>query len=123
MNVVDAVRRAFRPAFRTVSAREAAAMIEHGALLVDVREPVEWRAGHAPRARHIPLGSLRNHLEDLPQDRTLIVVCRSGMRSSRAASLLSGAGRDVLNLGGGMRSWQSSGLPMVAAGGKPGRVA
>lgn len=122
MSLLDSLRQALHPRFPTVSATEAATLIDRGALLVDVRDRVEWRAGHAPQARHVPLGTLRDRLQDLPQDRTLVVVCRSGMRSSRAASLLAGAGRDVVNLGGGMQSWRSSGLPLVAAGGKRGRV-
>ena len=52
--------------------------------------------------------------------RTVITVCRSGHRS--AAAILARQGRDVINLSGGMRAWARAGLPVVAAGGRPGRV-
>ena len=51
------------------------------------------------------------------------MVCRSGHRSAKAAALLARHGRDVLNLAGGMRAWARAGLPVVASGGTPGRVA
>jgi rhodanese-related sulfurtransferase len=93
-----------------------------GAVLLDVREDAEWQAGHAPKARHIPLHRLPARLGDLPSNRTVITVCRSGGRSARAAALLAREGRDVLNLAGGMHAWAQAGLPVVASGGRPGRV-
>jgi len=93
-----------------------------GALLLDVREDAEWQAGHAPKAWHIPLGRLPARLRDLPPNRTVITVCRSGHRSARAAALLARDGRDVINLAGGMHAWARAGLPVLAAGGRPGRV-
>ena len=94
-----------------------------GAILLDVREDTEWRAGHAPKARHIPLGRLPARLRDVPANRTVITVCRSGRRSARAAALLARDGRHVVNLTGGMHAWARAGLPLVASGGAPGRVA
>ncbi len=94
-----------------------------GAILLDVREDAEWRAGHAPKARHIPLGRLHARLRDVPANRTVITVCRSGHRSARAAALLARDGRDVINLAGGMHAWARAGLPVLASGGSPGRVA
>ena len=91
-------------------------------MLLDVREPSEWRAGHAPRARHIPLNDLERRRKELPAGREIITVCRSGNRSSRAAKLLAADGRTVLNLSGGMRAWSAAGLPVVAKGGRPGSV-
>ena len=62
-------------------------------------------------------------MKDLPPRRTVITVCRSGHRSARAAALLACEGREVVNLSGGMRAWARAGLPVVADGGGPGRVA
>jgi rhodanese-related sulfurtransferase len=93
-----------------------------GAILLDVRADPEWQTGHAPMARHIPLRRLPGRLGDLPPNRTVITVCRSGGRSSRAAALLAREGHDVLNLAGGMHAWARAGLPVVASGGRPGRV-
>jgi rhodanese-related sulfurtransferase len=53
----------------------------------------------------------------------VVTVCRSGTRSGRAASLLAREGRQVSNLAGGMYAWARAGLPVVAKGGRPGRVA
>jgi rhodanese-related sulfurtransferase len=93
-----------------------------GAVLLDVREDGEWRAGHAPGARHIPLSRLSGRIASLPARRTVVTVCRSGHRSARAAALLARDGHEVVNLAGGMRAWAQAGLPVVASGGRPGQV-
>lgn len=108
-----------RPKVGPAQARDLQAA---GAILLDVREDAEWRAGHAPKARHIPLSRLSARLHDLPPNRTVITVCRSGHRSARAAALLARDGRDAVNLAGGMHAWARAGLPVVASGGRPGRV-
>ena len=104
------------------SAEQARQLQQQGAILLDVREDTEWRAGHAPGARHIPLSLLPARMKDLPARRTVITVCRSGHRSARAAALLAREGREVVNLAGGMNAWARAGLPVVAVGGGPGRV-
>lgn len=83
-----------------------------GALLIDVREPDEWRSGHAPGARHIPLGRLASQLDALPADRELLFVCRSGNRSGAATELAARAGRSATNVSGGMTAWAQAGLPV-----------
>jgi rhodanese-related sulfurtransferase len=110
------------PSRPKVGPRQAWELLGDGAILLDVREDAEWRAGHAPKARHIPLSRLPGRLRDLPPHRTVVTVCRSGARSARAAALLAREGRDVLNLSGGMHAWARAGLPVVASGGGPGRV-
>lgn len=97
----------------TMTAREARQALEDGAVLVDVREPDEWSAGHADDAIHIPLAELTDHLAQLPADREIITVCRSGRRSATAASLLTRHGLHATNLGGGMTDWVAAGLPIV----------
>jgi hydroxyacylglutathione hydrolase len=82
--------------------------------LVDVRNAAEWREGHIPSARHVPLGYLTAQLADVPSDRPVVVQCRSGSRSAVAASLLRKLGRrEVMNLMGGIDAWRKAGLPLV----------
>lgn len=102
--------------------QEAKELIDGGAVLLDVRDDGEWRAGHAPGARHIPLARLAHRLKDLPPQRTVVTVCRTGARSARAASILAREGREVVNLSGGMLAWARAGLPVVSSGNRPGRV-
>ena len=113
----------FSKPYRTVSAAQAVALADGGAVLLDVREPHEWQAGHAPGARHIPLGQLSRRAAELPERRAVVTVCRSGARSARAAAMLARDGREVSNLAGGMRAWAHAGLPVVARGGGAGHVA
>lgn len=98
----------------SVSASEARRLqVEHGAILVDVREAHEWRGGHAPQARHIPLGTLEQRIAQLPKDKTIIVTCASGMRSRTGAKRLLAHGFPrVLNLSGGMNAWRAARLPL-----------
>ncbi len=102
--------------------RDAHERVASGAHLLDVREPLEWEAGHAPGARHVPLGSLTHHVHSLPVDADLLVVCRSGGRSVLAATALQGAGFRAINVAGGMQSWEEAGLPVVTDAGTPGCV-
>ncbi len=88
--------------------------------VVDVREGDEWAAGHIESARHIPLADLPVRLGDLPADTEVVVVCRSGGRSSRAVAWLLQNGVDAVNLEGGMGAWADAGRPMVSeTGGDP----
>lgn len=89
------------------------AKLTAGATLLDVREPDEWGAGHAPDALHIPLGELAGRLSELPADSEVYVVCRGGGRSARATAYLNGNGWDAKNVEGGMKSWHTAGHDMV----------
>jgi rhodanese-related sulfurtransferase len=100
-----------------IDAAEARALLEDGAFLLDVRELDEWAAGHAPQARHIPLGELESRYTELPDGVTIICVCRSGGRSAHAAAALSTVGYPTLNLTGGMQAWDAADLPVVSATG------
>lgn len=83
-------------------------------LLLDVREPHEWAAGHAPGAVHLPMGAIT--LEAVPTDRPVVCVCRSGNRSHHASRALAEHGVQAVNMLGGMQAWASAGLPMEADG-------
>jgi rhodanese-related sulfurtransferase len=104
-----------------VSAPEAQALAGAGAALLDVRQPEEWSAGHAPGAVHVPLGELPNRLSEVPPG-TVVVVCRSGARSALATDALVAAGYDARNLAGGMQAWAAAGLQVVTDDGRPGSV-
>lgn len=97
-------------------------ILDAGAILLDVREPEEWEAGHASGALHLPLGQLPDHLADLPGDRPIVVICRSGGRSALATEWLTTAGFDAANLLGGMQQWAHAGLVVETDDGGPGRV-
>jgi rhodanese-related sulfurtransferase len=86
---------------------------EAGAVLIDVREPDEWRAGHARGARHIPLAQLPASLDDLPREAPVYLICATGNRSRNAAAFLqkNGFSRPV-NVRGGTVAWQRAGLPL-----------
>lgn len=83
-------------------------------LLVDVREPREFKAGHIPGASLLPLRMLPQQGSDLPGDRTLVLVCRSGRRSRLGAIILQDMGYTrVYNLTGGMLAWEAAGYPIA----------
>ena len=98
-----------------VGARAAKALAEAGALMLDVREPGEWQAGHAPQASHLPMGQVLDRRSNLPQDCRIVVVCRSGGRSAAVTESLRAWGFDAVNLSGGMCAWDLAGLPVVTA--------
>jgi glyoxylase-like metal-dependent hydrolase (beta-lactamase superfamily II)/rhodanese-related sulfurtransferase len=84
-----------------------------GALVVDVREPAEYAAGHVPGAMSIPQADLALHLDEIPRDRDVLVVCESGVRSLRAAKFLKQTGyARITNLLGGTSAWRKAGLPV-----------
>lgn len=85
-----------------------------GVYLLDVREDDEWAAGHAPDAVHVRLGELSARTDEIPRDREVYVICRSGARSAYAAQALSGAGWNTVNVSDGMTGWAVAGLPMIS---------
>jgi DMSO/TMAO reductase YedYZ molybdopterin-dependent catalytic subunit/rhodanese-related sulfurtransferase/glyoxylase-like metal-dependent hydrolase (beta-lactamase superfamily II) len=97
-----------------VSARAARTLIDTGAVLLDVREPDEWTEGHAPGALLIPMGDVQARRCELPRDRRIVAVCRSGGRSAAISDALRAHGYDAVNLTGGMCAWTAAGLPVVA---------
>jgi glyoxylase-like metal-dependent hydrolase (beta-lactamase superfamily II) len=79
-------------------------------LVLDVRNPGEWEAGHIEGALHVPLGQLPRRLEEIPFERDVVCVCKSGYRSSTAVSLLvHWTTRELADLVGGMDAWAGAG--------------
>lgn len=110
------------PAVSAISPEEATVRMDDGAVLLDVREPDEWVAGHAPTAVHVPLAALAANVDTFDKRTPIIAVCRSGGRSERAAALLLQRGYDAVNLAGGMQAWAAGNLPIVTDSGDTGRV-
>ena len=78
--------------------------------VLDVREDYEFQNGHVPGAAWIPLGELADRMSEVPKDKTVVAVCRSGNRSGQATQLLRQAGIDAHNMVGGMNAWSAAGF-------------
>jgi rhodanese-related sulfurtransferase len=105
-----------------MSADEAAEEVVDGALLLDVRNDDEWIAGHAPEAVLMPMATVPQRLDELPRDRAIVVICRSGQRSEAVTEFLVARGYEAVNVFGGMHAWAASGHDVVTDDGKPGQV-
>jgi hydroxyacylglutathione hydrolase len=87
---------------------------EEPPVIVDVRRHSEWDEGHIAGAIHIYLGRLPERLGEIPEKKPVVLQCKTGTRSSFAASILMKAGRtSVSNLLGGIDAWKSLGYPLV----------
>ena len=81
---------------------------------IDVRTPEEFAAGHAYRARNIPLDQLTKNLDRLEKNEPVYLICQSGRRSKEAAEILVEAGYpQAISIVGGTAAWENSGLPMT----------
>jgi len=99
---------------RESTPEEALEAVRNGALLIDVRNPSEFRSGHAEGARSVPLSTLAESADTLPRDRPLQLICASGNRSRTAARVLEKSGfANVTSVRGGTTAWASRGLPMA----------
>jgi rhodanese-related sulfurtransferase len=92
---------------------------DEGATVVDVREPQEYRAGHVPGAKLVPMGQLPSRLSDLDRNRPVYVVCATGNRSAAMTDLLVHAGYDAYSVAGGTAAWAESGRPVDSGYGNP----
>ena len=109
----------FGPQVPSVTATEVTPHV----YLLDVREPDEWTAGHAPGAHHLPMMEIPARMSEVPTDVEVVVVCRSGGRSGQVVSYLMGNGWDnVRNLDGGMKSWVAAGREVISDSGQPAQV-
>jgi len=82
-------------------------------VVLDVREPHEWAAGHIQGAVHVPLADVPARVAELDAQARTVVVCHLGGRSARATAWLVAQGHDVVNLDGGMEAWEAAGRPVV----------
>ncbi len=101
---------------KDVDLAEALQLINHkNALVLDVREESEYKSGHILNAKWIPLGKLSGRTGELERyrEQDIVVVCRSGNRSSSACALLVKQGfAQAVNMSGGVMAWQKSNLPL-----------
>ena len=98
---------ALRPGRPEVAAEEALSRrLAAGAFLLDVRFPCEFSAGHVPGAVLIPLYELERRMDELPRDREILVICRTGHRSAEAVELLRAGGFRAVNVADGMVGWR-----------------
>ncbi|MDC2960205.1 rhodanese-like domain-containing protein [Streptomyces gilvifuscus] len=98
---------------REASVDELAAAWADGGLVVDVREPDEYAAGHVPGARPMPLRTVPARCGELPTDRTVFVICASGNRSKSAADWMAARGIDAYSVAGGTGAWARGGRPIA----------
>ena len=97
----------------TISVTEAYEMSQQGAFVLDVRTLEEWNEFHAPNSTLIPLDQLASRLNEVPRDRQIVVVCRSGNRSQQGRDILLNAGFvQVTSMTGGLSEWRASGFPV-----------
>ena len=83
-------------------------------LLLDVRTPAEFlQDGRVAQSTLIPLQELEQRLNELPTDKTIVCICRSGNRSAAACDLLRSRGYEAINVAGGIRAWKAAGYPIV----------
>ncbi|MCK1998727.1 rhodanese-like domain-containing protein [Psychrobacillus psychrodurans] len=93
---------------KEMTAKEVEALINEVKLLniIDVREVDEVAEGKIPGAINIPLGLVEFRMHELDKSKEYIIVCRSGGRSGRATQFLEDQGHKVINMQGGMLSWE-----------------
>lgn len=106
-----------------VSPTEAVALINAGALPVDLRPVAQFEKGHLLEARNVPVAELEQQAAALAKlNRTLLVYCETGTSAPRAAAQLNALGlADVKTLRGGITAWRQESLPVVS-GRKPRRA-
>ena len=102
----------FGPSMPSVSALELNEKLKNGKrpLVLDVRQPNEFRTGHIVGAKLIPLGELSRRLEELPKDKEIACICATGNRSRSATKILLRAGYNAVNVKGGMMNWSGNGF-------------
>lgn len=97
-----------------VSYEEFVAAHDAGCTLIDVREPMEYRAGHVPGARLVPMRQVADHARDLPTGEPVYVICATGNRSIPMAQLLRRSGIEAYSVAEGTSRWAGDGREIVA---------
>jgi rhodanese-related sulfurtransferase len=96
-----------------IDVQEAKKRVDAGALLVDVREQDEYDSVRIPGTTLVPLSAFQQRYRELPQDRDLVIHCRSGKRSAQATDFLNENGYNAVNIAGGILDWEQQDLPVV----------
>ncbi|GMV34555.1 MAG: hypothetical protein DCC59_02575 [Chloroflexi bacterium] len=104
----------FGPATPVITPEELSEKLKFGKhpLVLDVRQPHEFRSGHIAGAKLLPLDALRGRMNELPKEREIVCVCASGNRSASASKMLAKEGFKAFNLRGGMLAWRRAKLPV-----------
>ncbi|MEI6373859.1 MAG: rhodanese-like domain-containing protein [Actinomycetes bacterium] len=105
-----------------VDVATARQMVSEGAVLLDIREPHEWEAGHSPDAVFLPLAWISDARASIPAGTRVVVTCRSGNRSRVGTEVLLAHGYEAFNLAGGMQAWVDAGETLVDMHGNQGAV-
>ena len=101
------------PVAEEIDVSRAYEMYQQDAFLVDVRTQEEWDEVHIPGTVLIPLDELPDRLSEVPRDKDIVVVCRSGNRSEEGAAILLKAGyQNVVGMEGGIRDCSAAGYPV-----------
>lgn len=95
-----------------ISVDQAYQLYQEGTFVLDVRTQEEWNEYHAPNTTLIPLEQLQSRLNELPKDRQIVVVCRSGNRSQEGRDILLSAGFQAISMAGGLKEWSAQGYPI-----------
>lgn len=90
---------------------------DHDEILIDVREPVEYKDGRIPEAENMPLEDLADHVAELRKYATVYVTCGSGVRSKKACEVLEARGlKHIVNVSGGFTAWRRAGFKTLGSG-------
>jgi rhodanese-related sulfurtransferase len=105
------------PRGKRASTLEVTQMLNRGkAVLVDVRTPEEFAAGHMRDAKNIPLADFDKRIGELDKSKSksIVIVCQNGARADKALKQLKAAGfEDAIGLEGGFAAWQAASLPVA----------
>ena len=94
---------------KSISPADLAALGDE-AVIIDVREPEEVAEVRLPQAVSIPLSTLAERIDEIPEG--AYIMCHGGGRSSRTVQYLEGLGREAVNVDGGISGWEAAGLPV-----------
>ena len=115
MNLLSSL---FGPPLPSLNAMQLNEKLKNGKrpLVVDVRQPEEFREGHIAGSKLIPLRELGKRIKELPRDKEIICVCATGNRSRSATKLLIGAGYNAFDMKGGIFMWRRFKMPLKKGG-------
>ena len=100
---------------RDISVDKAYEMYKGGTFVLDVRTQEEWDEYHVPNTTLIPLDQLPNRLSEIPKDKEIVVICRSGNRSQQGRDILLNAGYNATSVTGGIKEWYAKGYDIEGA--------